>query len=373
MTHLERWKNTFDRAQVDRLPTFYSATTEFSESLADHLGEDLPTILHEYFDIDYRFQNDGFEAKAWEPGYIGPLPKTYPDGTFDNIWGSRQKRQNYGKGQYTETFQFALGNATGIAEIDRHPWPKADWYDYESVLPILERFPDYPFMLGYLAIGWFAWEVRGMEQFMVDLVQDDGMAEAIIDRIADFGYEYFSRLIEAAKAFLGRNFVALHIADDWGAQEGLLLGSETFDRYFSKHYRRITDLAHRNGLKVEFHSCGSAIGLYDRFADVGVDIMNPVQTSARGMDPAVIKRSFGERLCFSGGIDVQQVLPRMSPAEVKAEVHSVIDSLGRGGGYMPGPTHNIQAGTPVPNVIAMYQAIHEHFGTLPARLRALKV
>ena len=91
MTHLERWKAALDGKAFDRLPRFYSATGEFTESLRRYLGADLDSVLYDAFDIDYRFQGSGMEAKAWEPEYVGPELRTYPDGTFENMWGSRQK------------------------------------------------------------------------------------------------------------------------------------------------------------------------------------------------------------------------------------------------------------------------------------------
>ena len=188
------------------------------------------------------------------------------------------------------------------------------------------------------------------------------LAEAITRHIADFGYEYFKRLLETVKEHIGRNVVCIHLADDWGMQDGLLLGRDTFRRFYAREYRRLIDLAHGYDLKVEFHSCGAARELYRDFADVGVDIMNPVQTSARGMVPHEIKEEFGKDLAFSGGIDVQQVLPNASVQEVRDEIRYLLDSLGKEGGYIPGPAHNIQLGTPPENVVAMYRAMDEYYG-----------
>ena len=364
MTHLDRWKAAVGRGSYDRLPRFYLGTGEFTESLKAHLAEGLETLLYDRFDIDYRFQGSGMEGKTWEPEYIGPEPRRYEDGSFENIWGSRQRLTYYrdGRGAYTETFQYALGEAESVADVDRHRWPSADWYDYRSILPAIRAFPDYPFMVGYLSIGWFSWEVRGMEKCLTDFSLNPAVGEAIIRHIADFGYEYFSRILETVKEHIGRNVVAIHIADDWGMQEGLLASPEVFRRFYAPQYRRFTDLAHSHGLKVEFHSCGAARGLYREFAEVGVDIMNPVQTSAKGMIPHEIKQEFGKDLCFSGGIDVQQLLPNATVGQVRDEVRYVLDSLGKGGGYIPGPAHNIQFGTPPQNVIAMYEAMDEYFG-----------
>lgn len=362
MTHNQRWQQTINRKEFDRLPIFYSATDEFTDSLKNYLHRDLDSILYDYFDIDYRFQGEGMEAKSWEPAYIGPDLKQYDDGTFENIWGSRQRYADYGRGKYTETIRFALEKAKTVEDIDAHRWPQADWYDYSSIMPAIKKYGDYPFMVGYLSPGWFAWEVRGMSQFMMDCIENKAVAEAVLTHICDFGYEYFKRIIEEVKDYIGKNVHCIHLADDWGTQQGLLMSPSVFDEFFAAHYRRIIDLAHSAGLKVEFHSCGSAINIFPRLIDVGVDIVNPIQTSAKDMDPLKVKQRFGKDLAFSGGIDVQQVLPKSTPAGVKKEVISVLDAMGKDGGYIPGPSHNIQVGTPPENVVAMYEAIHEYFG-----------
>ena len=364
MNHLERWRNTAERKSTDRLPRFYLGTGEFSKSLESYIGSTLDEILYGRFNIDYRFQNDGCEGKSWEPTYIGPELQSFEDGTFENMWGSRQKKiyHREGRGSYIETVEYALSEATTVDEIDNHRWPQADWFDYESVLPQIESHPNYPFMVGYLAIGWFSWELRGMERCFEDFYFNPKVAESIVQHITDFGYEYYHRLLEKVKDFIGKNVVCIHLADDWGTQDGLLLGQNIFDKFFKNHYRRLIELAHSYGLKVEFHSCGAARPLYPKFIEVGVDIMNPVQTSATGMDPAEIKKEFGKELAFSGAIDVQQILPHVSPEEVKIEVKRVLDAMGKDGGFFPGPAHNIQLGTPPENVIAMYEAMDEYFG-----------
>ena len=127
------------------------------------------------------------EAKSWEPAYIGPDLKQYDDGTFENIWGARQKYADYGNGKYTETIRFALEKAETVKDVDAHRWPQADWYDYSSIMPAIKKYADYPFMVGYLAPGWFAWEVRGMSQFMIDCIEKKAVAEAILTHICDFG------------------------------------------------------------------------------------------------------------------------------------------------------------------------------------------
>ena len=367
MTHLERWKAALNRGTFDRLPRFYAATREFTESLEKFLGADIDSILHKQFIIDLRQQagsEGNIEPKSWSPKYAGPEMRTWEDGSVSNIWGSRQKLMFHrgGKGAYTETYKYALEGDLSIADIENHAWPDPDWYDYTSFIPALEKYPDYPFHVGYWAIGWFSWEVRGMQQCLLDFALDPKAADAMTTKIADIGFEYFKRLLAAVKPYIGKNVVAIHIADDWGMQDGLLMGPDIFDKFYARHYRRFSDLAHSHGLKVEFHSCGAARELYPKFIDVGVDIMNPVQTSAKGMVPHEIKAEYGRDLCFSGGVDVQQLLPTATAARVKDEVKYLIESLGKDGGYLIGPAHNIQVGTPHENVIAMYQAMDEYYG-----------
>lgn len=351
------------RKSFDCLPKFYCATEEFTESIKLHTGADLSTMLYNIFDIDYRFQNGEIEAKAWEPAYIGPEPKKYEDGSFDNIWGSKQKQMFHqdGKGAYTETFKYGLGGDIGITDIENQLWPKPEWYDYDGLIPTIERYPDYPFMLGYWSVGWFSWEARGMDNCLMDFYMNPKMADALASKIADIGYEYFTRILKTVKPYIGKNVVAIHIADDWGMQEGLMMSPDIFRDFYAKHYRRLIDLAHSYGLLVEFHSCGAVRELYPALIEVGVDIMNPVQTSAKGMIPHEIKQEFGKDLCFSGGIDVQQFLPNATPSKVKDEIKYLLDSMGEDGGYIIGSAHNIQLGTPPENVVAIYEAISEYY------------
>ncbi len=368
MTHLERFKSTMHRKSFDRLPRFYAGTAEFSASLENYLGSSLEKAVQEDFDIDLRLQKGeegNIEPKSWSPAYCGPELPAYEDGSFRNIWGSRQKLMYHrdGKGAYTETFEYALRGDITLADVENHSWPDPSWYDYGSFLPTLEKYPDYPFIVGYWSVGWFSWEVRGMQQCFMDLALNPAVADALTTKVADIGYEYFKRLLDAVEPFIGKNVVGIHIADDWGMQDGLIMSPDIFYKFYAKHYRRFSEMAHSKGLLVEFHSCGAARDLYPGFIDVGVDIMNPVQTSAKGMVPHEIKAEYGNDLCFSGGVDVQQLLPNASVPEVKAQVKYLLDALGKDGGYLIGPAHNIQVGTPPENIIAMYEAMDEYYGS----------
>ena len=131
--------------------------------------------------------------------------------------------------------------------------------------------------------------------------------------------------------------------------------SKTMWRDFVRpRHARLVDLAHQYGKKVMYHCDGSVWPLIPEFIDMGVDVLNPVQPDAKGMDLAQIKAAYGDRLCFHGGVDINQTLPRGTTAEVAAEVRERVRVLGADGGYILCSSHHLQPDTPVENVLAMY-------------------
>ncbi|MFZ4696004.1 MAG: uroporphyrinogen decarboxylase family protein, partial [Verrucomicrobiia bacterium] len=126
-------------------------------------------------------------------------------------------------------------------------------------------------------------------------------------------------------------------------------------RYVAPRLRRLVDMAHAHGVKVMFHSCGAIIPLIDDIIAVGVDVLDPLQVTAQGMDPATIKTRFGDRLCLHGAIDTQYLLPHGSPDDVRQTVREMMDVLGRGGGYILSPSHVLQTDVPTANILALYE------------------
>jgi len=353
MTHLERFMNSIKRKPFDRIPFSIYTTGEMAAKLEAYTGCEYYKLLYDVFKVDTMGEG---------PRYIGPDMPSYDDGTYENMYGVKMRNVNYGHGTYSEAVGFPLVNAATVDEIKNYKWPRADMFDYEPMLESLRAYPDYPFTIGYHALGWHSWEMRGMEKFMEDLYIEEDIAEAIINEISDFGYEYFKCVFEVKKGYEGGNFTAIHLADDWSTQEDLLISPEMFRKFFKRHYRRIIDMAHSVGVLVEFHCCGSQVKLIPDFIDLGVDILNPLQTSARGMIPHKLKEEFGDYISFSGGVDVQTVLPNGTPKSVRDEVFYLLDTIGKGGGYILQPSHAIQVDTPPENVVAMVDALYEYYG-----------
>lgn len=365
MTHLERFTNVMGRKEFDRVLLGIGATGEMWADLKAYLDEDDATVIaREIFDTDVR---------GTGPRYAGPEGKRYEDGTYETIWGVRMKSQTYGdgKGTYEEAVGNPLADAATVADVEAHSWPDPGWYDYSGLTKRMKEHPDYPFSAGYVSIGWWAWDIRGMQQLLEDLILRPDIAEAIISHVADFSLEYYRRLIDAGREQIGKNFVYIHLADDFGTQDGLLISPGLYRRFFMEPYRRIIDVAHEAGLMVEFHCCGAARELIPDLIETGIDILNPIQTSAAGMVPHELAAEYGDDIAFSGGVDVQTVLPFGSVQDVKDEVRYLLDTLGKGGGYMLAPSHAIQVGTPPENVVAMFEAAHDYYGLdFPLRSRS---
>jgi uroporphyrinogen decarboxylase len=154
------------------------------------------------------------------------------------------------------------------------------------------------------------------------------------------------------------------VTDDYGMQTGPLMSLEVFRAFYKPHLERFCDLAHQFNLKVFHHDDGAIRTFLPDLVEIGIDILNPIQWRCRGMDRLELKRTFGKRLCFHGGMDNQQTLPFGSAQDVRKEVRENIDILADDAtGYVLAPCHNLQAITPMENILAMYDEAYQ-YGTL---------
>ena len=186
---------------------------------------------------------------------------------------------------------------------------------------------------------------------------------------SDYIHEVFAKQCEIGIANLeriygvvgDRVFSVMVTGTDFGTQRGPFISRETYTHLYAPFHRKVTNWVHENtSWKCMIHTCGSVVTLLPDMIDAGFDIFNPVQCSAEGMDPRVLKERFGNRITFwGGGVNTQHTLPFGTPREVRSEVADRIEAFGQGGGFVFNAIHNIQAGTPVENVIAMFDAVKE--------------
>ncbi len=198
-----------------------------------------------------------------------------------------------------------------------------------------------------------AWWLRGFETFTVDLYKRPEFAEKFLDKILQLYTEFYSGYLDV----VGPYIQIIDYNDDLGMQTGPIMSPTMFRRYLKPRYLKLFHLIRsKTKAKIFLHTCGSVHQLIPDLIDIGLDILNPIQPLATKMDIDGLKRDFGDRLCFHGGIDIQRLLPLASREEVEAEVSRVGRVGGKGGGLILAGAHNIQSDVPPQNVIAMFEA-----------------
>jgi len=207
-----------------------------------------------------------------------------------------------------------------------------------------------------------AYAMQGMETFLLNMARDPDFARALLEKIAGYCKQLMGPFLEE----LGDNVDIIKIGDDLGTQESLMISPKMYREILKPvHADFINFIKARTKAKILFHSDGDVMTLIDDFIEMGVDILNPLQTSAGSMsDLPLLKKRFGKNIVFCGGIDTHRVLPFGTPEDVRQEVRRVIDILGPGGGCMIGAVHTIMNDVPPENVLAMVDAVEE-FGYYP--------
>ena len=202
-----------------------------------------------------------------------------------------------------------------------------------------------------------AW-TRGYADYYADLAANQGLVSRLLDRVNAVKMAYWERVLAEVGAYVD----VMMLGDDFAGQRGLLMSPRTWRKLIKPRLRELFDLMHsRSQAKLFLHSCGSVREVIPDLIEIGLDILNPVQVSATGMDSAELKREFGGDLVFwGGGVDTQQVLPFGTPEEVRVEVRRRLEDLMPGGGFIFNPVHNIQADVPTHNLMAMWEALQEY-------------
>ncbi len=186
-----------------------------------------------------------------------------------------------------------------------------------------------------------------------------------IKEVYEFQIETAIENLKLLKQAVGERPQAVFMSGtDFGTQRSEFMSVDMFREFYKPYYKKVNDWVHQNtGWKTFYHSCGSIINLLDDFVDMGADIINPVQCSAAGMEASVLKERYGKDLVFwGGGVDTQKTLPFGTPEQVYAEVKERLEIFGQDGGFVFNTIHNIQANTPVDNLLAMFKAVEDHSG-----------
>ncbi len=269
------------------------------------------------------------------------------------MWGIVYRSVSYGSGAYLEPQVLPLAGAESVAQIHAHRWPSCDEFDYAAVTRAVEQDDGYrmvhsgcyePLLLyGYL---------RGLETSLEDLALRPEMADAILGHIFDFYSEHHRRTFAAGRGKIDCSYVA----EDLGSQNGPLMSLAMYRRFLLPNQIKMAELARSFGVHVMYHTDGAARAFLPDLIDrVGIEILNPIQWRAAGMERERLVADFGDRIIFHGSIDNQQTLPFGTVDDVVREVRESVE-IYRRARWICAPCHNLQPVSPTANIVAMYQA-----------------
>ena len=366
MTHRERMRSALRHEEPDRVPIdfgqdFHNGIHEVAYCrLMRHLGMPLdgPPAVYDFmqrlalvdqrvlerFQVDTRYlfanANRHFELRLEE------------DGSYEDEWGIYRKRCKY----FCENVRAPLANMNR-GEIARHSFPdpaeRSRYQGLSEKARVLHQTTPYALMAGSAAtLYYFSAELRGFEQFMLDLAADPALIETLIDKVLEWMIEFTGRYLDE----IGEHIEGWWMGDDWGMQTGPVMRPGLFRTLFKPRYRRLLDeVRSKTAAKICLHTCGATYWILPDLADLGIDVVHPLQPTAAGNDdPVRIKKEFGKQFVFYSNISNTRVLPYGTPEAVAAEATQRILALAPGGGYVFSAGHNIQADVPPENIVALF-------------------
>jgi uroporphyrinogen decarboxylase len=267
-------------------------------------------------------------------------------------WTVHAYETPFGTGHYTEIASHPLADARSIDAYEPPDPNRAELY--AGAAQVIRDFRDEYWIAGVTVTTIFetAWALRGLEQLLVDMARDPALA----DQVLEFPYRHH---LAAARRLVEMGIDMVWLGDDMGAQHEMLISPRMWRRYFKGRMARfVEEIKSVNPqVKVAYHSDGDVRRIIPELIEIGLDVLNPIQPAS--MDPAELKRQYGNRLCFWGTIDEQQTLPFGTPEEVRAEVLERLRTVGQGGGLILAPTHHVQLDTPLENFRAMVETVQD--------------
>jgi uroporphyrinogen decarboxylase len=331
MNSRERVLGAFNRTGYDRIPVKHEGTPEINRMIMDHFGLNNIEQLLRVVGDDFRYV---------DPVYTGPELRKFDDGSIEGYWGERYKYAEFEGGKYLEATYLPYANTFSVKDLDYSHFPTADWFDYSTIRQQCLKISEQNFTVCFGTAGDMDFinsiaRARGTEQVLIDLVTDDPVYLEIMDARFRFYYEMHENVLQAAEGLI--DFT--HIGEDLGTQTAQVIDFDTFDKHFGPKFKKYFEMVHRHGARVMMHMCGCVRAFLPRLIQLGLDVYDVVQPTTPEMDIAVCVQS---TLAFGSVDDVIKEVERRK-------------KLFPYGGLFLGPSHAIQVGTPLENIIAMYK------------------
>ncbi len=343
MTSRERVFTALAHKQPDRCPVDYWGTPETNRKMMDYFGVDSMDGLLDRLEVD---------VQTVYPRMFH-TPKKEADGTFINAHGARVREVSNRFSTYTEIIESPLAKAETVEEIEEFKlWGSPDQYDWDSFVGTLEPLAEKRVLrLETSGIFEMAVSLRGYQQLMMDCILNPEIVQAIMSHLADFIRDYVKAAMDKG---VGKYVDIIYTYDDIATQNSLMISHDMLEEFVYPYHRRNNAFIHSFRKLDMYHSCGAVYPEIPSLIALPIDILNPLQPLAKGMDLAKIKAEFGDQVSFHGAIDIQKLLPHGTPEQVRGTVRDTIRLLGKDGGYIMASAHYIQNDTPVENILAMY-------------------
>lgn len=339
MDSRERVLRAVHGESVDRIPSNFRAETVTQNKLKHFTGMSVDDFCDAY-DVDIRV----IDAVPPAEKHMGSF--------YQNFWGERYVYYDTEFGKVREDMDGALFDAESMEDIEAFPWPDNDGMDHSRIPALCDRYAGRAILYGSGDIWQRPGLVRGMENFMIDMVVNPEFCHAMSRKYTDFYIEDYRRAQEKS----GGRIDIFQIFSDLGTQRAPLISKAMLEEYVTPYLRQIADAVHEMNAHLFFHTCGMIEPFIDQLAAAGVDILDPLQPCAPEMQPEYLRAQHGDKLAFHGGIDVQGVLVNGTPEDVRKTVARYRDAFGSRG-YICCPSHLFQIDTPIDNMQALYEEI----------------
>jgi uroporphyrinogen decarboxylase len=288
-----------------------------------------------------------------------------PDNSYLDEWGTRWKKPP--ASLYWDPVGFPLAEAS-LDDLETYPWPDPDdpvrYAGLKEKARQLYENTDYAIIADVPVMGICDSALlflRGAQQFFMDMVRDQIFVNRLFEILLELHLRFFKNYLNE----IGKYIDVIMVAEDLGGQNGMLFSPEHYRTLVKPYNKKLWGFVKENTDAFLFlHCCGSMVPVIPDLIELGVDALNPVQVSARDMDPKILKERFGDQLTFWGGIDTQKTMPFGTPEDVEAEVKERIKILAPGGGFVLTAVHNLQPGVKPENIFQMYDSAKK-FGQYP--------
>lgn len=335
MNARERVLTALAHKEPDRVPIAFCVGGDLGDRLKEHYQAEDNLSLYKAMDID------GFSIDTETyvfPEYTGPNPYELPYVNYMNFWGfgGNQKHR-------------PLENINSIEALDDYLWPQADWFSYDHIKEECRRIK----ALGLPTVGGeggcgiqHCVHLRGYNNALMDPYTDPDFTHAYLERMGDFFVEWNERWISAGE------FDVFRAGDEVGTMTSTHCSPDTWREFYKPQLKRVFAVAKKHGLKIWFHCCGHCRPLIEDFIEIGVDLLDPINEYVPGNNHVELKRDFGDRLSFVGGVNSKTIGGVGTPEDIRKDVRTCIDTLGPGGGYIVSAV--VPADWPLETLIAMY-------------------